>query len=58
MAGRPHGSGGRGLHVLNLMKDTGPILNEDLVELWDAVIPKLTQYLEGLALPRLDGLFN
>eukprot|EP00118_Oscarella_pearsei_P020078 m.216312 g.216312 ORF g.216312 m.216312 type:complete len:1058 (+) comp39860_c0_seq3:99-3272(+) len=49
MAGRPHGSGGRGLHVLHLMKDIGPILNEDLVDLWDAVIPKLTQYLEDYA---------
>lgn len=47
MAGHPHGSGGRGIHVLNLLMALGPNLHENVVDLWDAIIPKLTEFLEG-----------
>ena len=47
MAGHPFGSGKRGVHVLQLLAALGPNLHENVVELWDAIIPKLTQYLEG-----------
>lgn len=40
-------SGGRGENVLKLLKALSPILQADLVEMWDTVIPKLMQYLEG-----------
>ena len=33
--------------MLNLMKDLSPNLHDDLIQLWDTVIPKLIQYLEG-----------
>eukprot|EP00058_Branchiostoma_floridae_P019456 XP_002604946.1 hypothetical protein BRAFLDRAFT_77203 [Branchiostoma floridae] len=46
MAGQPHAGGGRGQHILLLMKGLSPNLNPDLVDLWDAVIPKLIQFLE------------
>ncbi|KAK6184716.1 hypothetical protein SNE40_007128 [Patella caerulea] len=45
-AGRPANGGERGIHVLTLMKALSPNLHENLVELWDTVIPKLIQYLE------------
>lgn len=48
MAGYPFGSGGRGVHVLNLLMALGLNLHENVVELWDAIIPKLTQFLEGV----------
>lgn len=35
------------MHVLKLMKALCPVLNEELVEMWETVIPKLQQYLEG-----------
>ncbi|XP_013392835.1 maestro heat-like repeat-containing protein family member 1 isoform X1 [Lingula anatina] len=47
LAGRPTNGGNRGLHVLQAMQGLSPNLNEGLVELWDTVIPKLVQYLEG-----------
>jgi len=47
LAGRPLNGRERGVHVLNLMKGLSPNLHENLVELWDIVIPKLVQYLEG-----------
>ncbi|GFN92402.1 maestro heat-like repeat family member 1 [Plakobranchus ocellatus] len=46
LAGWPKNGGGRGLNVLNLMKDFSPNLHESIVALWDAVIPKLVSYLE------------
>jgi hypothetical protein len=47
LAGRPQNGRQRGVHVLNLMKGLSPNLHDNLVELWDTVIPKLVQYLEG-----------
>lgn len=46
LAGQPHNGRERGVYVLNLMKDLSPNLHGDLIQLWDAVIPKLIQYLE------------
>lgn len=46
LAGRPQNGRQRGVHVLNLMKGLSPNLHDNLVELWDTVIPKLVQYLE------------
>ena len=48
LAGHPHNGQGRGEHVLNCMKAVVPNLHEDLVDLWDAVIPKLLSYLSGM----------
>ena len=48
MSGRPIQGGGRGIHALKLMKALSPVLEPGLVEMWDTVIPKLVQYLEGL----------
>ena len=47
MAGHPLSGRRRGVHVLTAMKALSPLLHESLVELWDAVIPKLIQYVEG-----------
>ena len=47
MCGHPHNGGGRGEYVLATMKALSPNLREELVELWDAVIPKLLSYLSG-----------
>ena len=47
MAGRPNGGRKRGLHVLKLMQGLSPNLHENIVGMWDTVIPKLIQYLEG-----------
>ena len=47
LAGYPHNGEERGEHVLNCMKALVPNLHEDLVDLWDAVIPKLLSYLTG-----------
>ena len=47
MCGNPHDGEGRGEHVLAAMKALSPNLREELVELWDAVIPKLLAYLSG-----------
>ncbi|XP_011410499.2 PREDICTED: maestro heat-like repeat-containing protein family member 1 [Amphimedon queenslandica] len=35
----------RGEHILNCLQSMGPILQEELVDLWDVVIPKLLNYL-------------
>jgi hypothetical protein len=45
LAGHPHNGQGRGEHILNCMTALVPNLHEDLVDLWDAVIPKLLSYL-------------
>ncbi len=47
MAGRPLNGRNRGKHVLAAMKALSPNLHESLVEIWDTVIPKLTQFLDG-----------
>ena len=47
MCGNPHDGRGRGEYVLTAMKALSPNLREELVELWDAVIPKLLTYLSG-----------
>ena len=47
MSGCPLPGGGRGENVLKLLKALSPILQPGLVEMWDTVIPKLMQYLEG-----------
>ena len=39
--------GDRGEHILNCLQAMSPILQEELVDLWDAVIPKLLKYLDG-----------
>ena len=46
LLGKPNVSD-RGEHILNCLQSMGPILQEELVELWDAVIPKLLNYLNG-----------
>ena len=47
LAGHPHNGQERGEHVLNCMTAIVPNLHEDLVDLWDAVVPKLLSYLNG-----------
>ncbi|XP_059158762.1 maestro heat-like repeat-containing protein family member 1 isoform X2 [Physella acuta] len=47
MAGHPKSGRDRGIHVLNLMKNLSPNLHDNIVGLWDAVIPKLNSYLDG-----------
>ncbi|XP_046558810.1 LOW QUALITY PROTEIN: maestro heat-like repeat-containing protein family member 1 [Haliotis rubra] len=46
LAGRPLNGRERGVHVLQMMKGISTNIHENLVELWDTVIPKLVQYLE------------
>ncbi|OWF48217.1 Maestro heat-like repeat-containing protein family member 1 [Mizuhopecten yessoensis] len=46
LAGRPTNGRDRGVHVLMTMKGLVPNLDENLVDLWDTVIPKLIQFLE------------
>ncbi len=47
LAGYPMNGRKRGEHVLACMKALCPNLKEELVELWDMVIPKLLSYLQG-----------
>lgn len=47
MAGRPDNGRQRGVHVLKLMLGLSPNLNESIADMWDAVVPKLIQYIEG-----------
>ena len=47
LIGHPSHGHQRGLHVLHTMKAISPILHENLVDLWDKVIPKLVKYIEG-----------
>lgn len=47
MSGYPHQGRNRGLHVLQAMKVLCPLINENLVELWDKVVPKLISYITG-----------
>ena len=46
LLGRPL-KAGRGEHILNCLQALVPLLQEEFVELWDAVIPKLLRYLNG-----------
>ena len=48
LAGNPRNGQERGEHVVNCMKALVPILHERLVDLWDAVVPKLLSYLSGM----------
>ena len=48
MLGYPRHGSNRGEHILNCLQSLSPLLQEDLVELWDAVIPKLLSYLSGV----------
>lgn len=48
LLGHPHKCGGRGEQVLHCLKALVPLLNEDFVDLWDAIIPKLLAYLDGM----------
>ena len=34
------------MQILNLFEGLSPNLNDDIVDLWDEVIPRLTAYLE------------
>lgn len=58
MAGHPHNGQERGEHVLNCMTAIVPNLHEDLVDLWDAVIPKLLSYLNGNCVYHHCSLFK
>ncbi|XP_064639982.1 maestro heat-like repeat-containing protein family member 1 isoform X2 [Lineus longissimus] len=49
MVGCPLTGNNRGPHVLEAMKALSPNLHENLVVLWDTVIPKLIQFLEDAA---------
>ena len=48
MAGHPLVGKERGIHVLGLLKDMSPNIHSDIEELWDTVIPKLIEYIEGI----------
>ena len=47
LAGWPQNGRNRGIHILHLLKSLSPVLHENLVELWDTIIPKLIEYLDG-----------
>lgn len=47
LAGHPHNGRNRGEHILTSMKVLCSNLKEELVELWDVVVPKLLSYLHG-----------
>ncbi len=47
MAGHPGNGQGRGEHVLACMKALGPNIKEEVVNMWDTVIPKLQAYISG-----------
>ena len=47
LCGNPLNGRNRGEHVINCMASLGPNIHEDIVELWDAVTPKLLTYLNG-----------
>ncbi len=50
LAGYPMNGRKRGENVLMCMKTLCPNLKEELVELWDMVLPKLLSYLHGTLL--------
>lgn len=45
-AGLPMNGRGRGIHCLALLQAVSPNIHENIVDMWDTVIPKLVQYLE------------
>ena len=47
IAGQPHSGQAKGEHVLHCMRALAPNIKEELVELWDVVLPKLLTYLNG-----------
>lgn len=47
MLGNPQVGRARAENILNCLQSLIPLLNDDLTELWDAVIPKLLSYLDG-----------
>ncbi len=47
MAGHPSNGQGRGEHVLACMRALGPNIKEEVVNMWDTVIPKLQAYISG-----------
>ena len=47
VAGYPLVGRGRGLHLLNALQSLGPLVHVSLAEMWDGVVPKLCQHLEG-----------
>ena len=47
LAGHPHNGRGRGHHILTTMRALSANLKEELVDLWDMIIPKLLTYLQG-----------
>ncbi|CAH1780505.1 unnamed protein product, partial [Owenia fusiformis] len=49
LAGRPLHGRNCGIHILSAMKSMSPNFHENLVELWDTVIPKLIAYLEEVS---------
>lgn len=48
LAGHPHNGRKRGEHVLMCMQALCPNIKEELVELWEMVVPKLLSYLHGM----------
>jgi len=47
LAGYPQNGRKRGEHVLMCMQVLCPNMKEELVELWNMVVPKLLSYLQG-----------
>lgn len=47
MAGQPHHRK-RGVPVLQLLQAMGPQLHEEIANLFDSVVPRLIQYLQGM----------
>ena len=47
LSGNPMKGRQRGVNILQCMMGLSPNIHENLVELWDVVIPKLVSYLEG-----------
>ena len=45
MAGHPSNGQSRGEHVLACLRTLGPNIKDDVVSLWDNVIPKLQSYI-------------
>jgi len=45
--GHPLAGHGRGMHILNALQSLGPIVHPSLPDMWDSVVPKLCQHLEG-----------
>lgn len=57
IVGNPLQDQNRGVNVLKLMKDLCPVLEKDLIELWDNSIPPMVQHLQGMHLSTVNVLF-